>query len=163
MTGFMRKSLLVLCVCFIVFLLPRGAKGQGTENLKRYKIWNASASSWDGADKPGRAIDNNLATRWTTPSADKRAWIAFDLHFRKNIDTIVIAWEAANARVYRIQISDDKKNWRTVFKQHQGKSGMDLVRLTHHVRAQYIRLLCTQKALKDCGYSIYEFQVFGEQ
>jgi hypothetical protein len=87
----------------------------------------------------------------------------FDYGLRKYIETIVIAWEAAYAKVYRIQVSDDAERWRTVFTEHQGHSGIQVIQFASMVRGRYIRILCSQKANDDFGYSIFEFQIFGEQ
>jgi len=135
-----------------------------TMNLDKYEPQSITASSSSDEEcMPGLAADNNMPTRWDSDHNEAKSWIVFDYGLRKYIETIVIAWEAAFAKVYRIQVSEDGEHWRTVFTEHQGHAGLQVIQFSSMVKGRYIRVLCSQKANDDYGYSIYEFQIFGEQ
>jgi hypothetical protein len=53
------------------------------------------------------AHDNNTATRWESTQKVDPQWIRYDMGSSKPIRTIVIDWEAANAKNYTIEGSDD--------------------------------------------------------
>jgi hypothetical protein len=153
--------MLVIALC--IFLAPV-AETAMTANLDKYEPWSVEASSTAGEDaEPALAADNNLTTRWSSDSGEQKTWIMFDYGLRKYIQTIVIAWEAAYAKVYRIQVSEDGEHWRTVFVEHQGHEGLQVIQFSSMVRGRYVRLQCSQKANDDYGYSIFEFQIYGEQ
>jgi len=135
-----------------------------TMNLDKYEPWSITASSSNDEEAvPGFAADNNLVTRWDSDHNEAKSWIMFDYGLRKYIETIVIAWEAAFAKVYRIQVSEDGEHWRLVHTEHQGHAGLQVIQFASMVKGRYVRVQCSQKANDDYGYSIYEFQIFGEQ
>src|SRR5690606_12143287 len=86
----------------------------------------ATASSHMEGREPWRVLNGRLLgndfsddSRWTSSfdPADRDnpiyddAWIAVDLGTPRPINQIVLRWEAAYARRYDIQISDDGTNW----------------------------------------------------
>ena len=50
-------------------------------------------------------------------------WWQVDFGDVVELDRMVIHWEAANALVYEIQLSDDGTAWRTVRRQDHGPGG----------------------------------------
>jgi hypothetical protein len=153
-----------IVIAGFMFFTTVSVDGAMTMNLDKYEPWSVTASSDNGEEATaGLAADNNLATRWDSNHDEAKSWIMFDYGLRKYIETIVIAWEGAFAKVYRIQVSEDGEHWRTVFTEHQGYAGLQVIQFSSMVRGRYVRLLCSQKASDDYGYSIYEFQVYGEQ
>ena len=135
-----------------------------TMNLDKYEPQSITASSSNGEEcMPGLAADNNLKTRWDSDHNEAKSWIMFDYGLRKYIKTIIIAWEDAFAKVYRIQVSEDGEHWRSVHMEHQGHQGLQVIQFASMVKGRYVRVQCSQKANDDYGYSIYEFQVYGEQ
>jgi hypothetical protein len=152
---------LLLSLSFFVNSMADSAM---TKNVDKYDPWTIEASSYNGDEaQPALAADNDLTTRWDSDHSESKSWIMFDYGLRKYIETIVIAWEAAYAKVYRIQVSEDGERWHTVFTEHQGHSGIQVIQFARMVRGRYVRILCSQKANDDFGYSIFEFQIFGEQ
>ena len=148
---------------FMVLSVP-SVDGAMTMNLDKYEPWSVTASS-DNCEEstPAMAADNNLATRWDSAHDEEKSWIMFDYGLRKYIETIVIAWEEVFAKVYRIQVSEDGERWRTVFTQHQGQAGLQVIQFSSMVKGRYVRVQCSCKASDDFGYSIFEFQVFAEK
>lgn len=147
-----------------IFLITPPADGAMTVDLDKYEPWSVIASSDNGSESlPIMAADNILGTRWDSDHSEAKSWIKFDYGLRKYIKTIVIAWEAAYAKVYHIQVSEDGELWKTVFTEHHGHEGLQVIQFSSRVKGRYVRIQCSQKANKDYGYSIFEFQIFGDQ
>ena len=74
----------------------------------------ATASSTDGSDNgPGKATDGDPGTRWSSGYEDDQ-WIRVDLGSSVPFDRVVITWEAAYAKTYTVQVSDDGDTWTDV-------------------------------------------------
>jgi hypothetical protein len=102
-------------------------------------------------------VDGNNATRWSSVFADSQ-WIAIDLGSRKPIRRVVLNWERAYGRSYKIQISDDNVTWKDIFTTGSGNGGIDdLLGLSGTGR--YIRMLGTTRGTA-WGYSLYEMSVY---
>ncbi|HAN78596.1 MAG TPA: beta-glucosidase, partial [Bacteroidales bacterium] len=77
------------------------------------KAFLVSASEAGLGNLPQNAIDGNLATRWSSPYSDPQ-WYQIDLGKRYDIKKVVLIWEVASAKDYRIEESNDAVNWTTV-------------------------------------------------
>lgn len=116
----------------------------------------ASASSGTAS----AAIDNNNGTRWESLFTDPQ-WIMVDLGLKKHITDMIISWEAANAKDYIIEVSNNGTDWTTIVTKTAMASGSRTDRLYDiNVDAQYVRLTGTARNLAY-GYSIWEFKIFG--
>jgi hypothetical protein len=74
----------------------------------------ASSSSVDDPSRPAsNAVDGDDSTRWASADEDGQ-WIQVDLGSRQTFDQVKITWERAYPLDYRIQVSDDASEWRTV-------------------------------------------------
>ncbi|OGR85676.1 MAG: hypothetical protein A2901_07885 [Elusimicrobia bacterium RIFCSPLOWO2_01_FULL_54_10] len=102
------------------------------------------------------AFDGNTTTRWSSAFSDPQ-WIMVNYGSVKTISRVVIQWEAAYARAYRIQVSLNGTTWTDVFTTNNGVGGTEVINITP-VNAQYIRMYGTQRAT-TYGYSIYEMTV----
>lgn len=118
-----------------------------------------TASYEDGSYTAAKAIDGNGSTRWSTDhSNDNNAWISVDLGDVYNVSKVVLSWEAAYAKEYKIQISDDGEHWTDAYHTASGGGGNETVTIrkdTRHIRMQGIQ---PQTAY---GYSLYELEVYG--
>ncbi|MCG2704785.1 MAG: CHAT domain-containing protein, partial [Candidatus Omnitrophica bacterium] len=65
------------------------------------------------------AFDNNLGTRWASLFSDPQ-WIYVDLGESVPIGYIKLKWQMASARSYDIQVSNDAKKWKTVWRTSNG-------------------------------------------
>ncbi|MGW1763273.1 family 20 glycosylhydrolase [Streptomyces sp. NPDC002073] len=120
-----------------------------------------SASSTETADFPAAAAtDGDPATRWSSAYADPQ-WLQVDLGAAKAVTRVVLRWEAAYGKAYQIQVSDDASTWRTLRSTTAGTGGTEtLTGLAGSGR--YVRLYATQRGTAY-GYSLYAFEVYGEQ
>jgi len=118
----------------------------------------ATASSTENAGTPaGNAVDGNTGTRWSSAFADPQ-WIQVDLGQSATITQVVLNWEAAYARSFQLQVSDNGSTWTNVYTTTAGTGGVQTLNLTGTGR--YVRLNGTERATAY-GYSLWEFQVYG--
>ncbi|WP_455432451.1 discoidin domain-containing protein [Streptomyces leeuwenhoekii] len=119
----------------------------------------ATASSAEGtAFAASAAVDGNLTgTRWASQWSDNQ-WLQVDLGRTTAISRTVLTWEAAYAKAYDIQLSDNGSDWRTVKSVTAGDGGTDDITVSGTGR--YVRLQGITRAT-GYGYSLWEFQVYG--
>ncbi|SDR83925.1 discoidin domain-containing protein [Actinopolymorpha singaporensis] len=77
-----------------------------------------ASSSYGEASVPAKAVDGDPATRWANSAAERptmKGWFAVDLGASRTVSRVTIQWqEDAWPISYRIEVSDDGQNWRTV-------------------------------------------------
>ncbi|WP_435190254.1 cellulase family glycosylhydrolase [Streptomyces sp. bgisy126] len=120
---------------------------------------NAWASSTEAGNNPDRAVDGNPATRWGSAFQDNQ-WINVDLGASRTVSRVVLDWEAAYARGYRVQVSNspDFSTWTDLYATTTGDGGTDT--LTVNGTGRYVRVLGQSRAT-PYGISLYEFRVYG--
>ncbi|MGW1339636.1 discoidin domain-containing protein [Kribbella sp. NPDC002412] len=105
------------------------------------------------------AVDGSTATRWASAEGVDPQWIRVDLGQPATVRRVKLNWEAAYAKAYRIEISDDGSTFRTIKDVADGNGGTDdLTGLQAHGR--YLRLVGTKRGTLY-GYSLWELQVYG--
>lgn len=135
---------------------PAGGGG-GTLFSQGRNAW--ASSSENGSNTPDKAVNGNTGTRWSSAFQDNQ-WINVDLGASHQISKVVLNWEDAYAKVYKVQISDDPNfgTWADLDTTANGDGGTDT--LTVSGTGRYVRVLGRQRAT-PYGVSLYEFQVFG--
>jgi hypothetical protein len=117
----------------------------------------ATASSAENAGTPAAAaFDGNPATRWSSAFGDPQ-WLQVDLGARATVSQVTLSWEAAYARAFQIQVSDNATTWTTVYSTTTGTGGNQTLAVT----GRYVRMTGTARATAF-GYSLWEFGVIGE-
>ncbi len=117
----------------------------------------AASTSYSGLPA-SNATDGNLSSRWSSQFSDSE-WIYVDLGAVFTIDQVILRWETAYGRGYRIQISNDASTWSDVYSTTTGDGGVDEITLSAPASGRYVRLLGTQRATAY-GYSLWEFEVY---
>ncbi|MBO3100774.1 glycoside hydrolase family 3 N-terminal domain-containing protein [Cellulomonas fengjieae] len=134
-------------------------------------------SDADGTFPPDAAIDADPATRWASgngPDEDVpyAQWVQVDLGAEASVDHVVLAWEAAFAAGYEVQVAttapDDPASWTAVHAEEAGDGGTDDVTFAA-TDARYVRVHMTQRTSFDWdparphwyGYSLFSFEVYG--
>ncbi|HEY1017136.1 MAG TPA: discoidin domain-containing protein, partial [Herpetosiphonaceae bacterium] len=116
----------------------------------------ASASTVWAGNSAAFAVDGNSGTRWESAHSDPQ-WLQIDLGAARAVCRVVLNWEAAYAKAYQIQLSNDGSAWSTVYSTASGDGGIDDVAVSGTGR--YLRMVGTQRAL-GYGYSLWEAQVY---
>ncbi|WP_079008509.1 family 20 glycosylhydrolase [Streptomyces sp. XY431] len=129
----------------------------GPGNLARNRP--TTASSTETPDFPAAfATDGDGGTRWSSAYGDPQ-WLQVDLGSTQAVNRVVLRWETAYGRAFRIQVSDDGATWRTIASVTSGTGGVqDLTGLSGSGR--YIRMYGTARGT-SWGYSLYEIEVYG--
>jgi beta-galactosidase len=109
---------------------------------------------------PSNATDGNVNSRWSSLFSDGQ-WIYVDLGSVLTIHRVVLRWEAAYGRGYKLQVSGDASTWSEVYSTTTGDGGVDEISLSSPALGRYLRMLGTQRATAY-GYSLYELEVYGE-
>ncbi|MFK0284552.1 discoidin domain-containing protein [Streptomyces sp. NPDC090499] len=118
----------------------------------------ATASSEENAGTTAvNAVDGNTGTRWSSAFTDDQ-WLQVDLGATAQVSQVVLNWETAYGKDYKVQISADGSNWTDLQSVTGGDGGTDT--LTVSGQGRYVRMLGVHRATQ-WGYSLWEFQVFG--
>ncbi|MEV8376230.1 discoidin domain-containing protein [Kribbella sp. NPDC056861] len=117
-----------------------------------------TASSSEGASTaPAGAVDGDLNTRWSSAWQDNQ-WIQVDLGATSTIEQVVLRWEAAYAKEYRIEVSGNGQNWTSIYSTVNSPGGNETLNVTGSGR--YVRMFGVKRA-NGYGMSLFEFQVLG--
>ena len=101
-------------------------------------------------------MDNNYSTRWASEWVDT-AWLQVDLGSVQSFNRVLLGWEAAYAKAYTVQVSNDGSNWSTIYTTTAGNGGFDDLQINGTGR--YVRVNGTGRATAY-GYSLWEFGVY---
>ncbi|MFI1151447.1 discoidin domain-containing protein [Streptomyces sp. NPDC020817] len=149
-------ALTAALIAALLVLLPGSAAQAAPVLLSQGRP--VTASSQENAGTPASAaVDGDNATRWSSQFSDPQ-WIQVDLGAPARLSQVVLRWETAYAKAYRIDLSTDGAGWSTAYSTTTATGGV----ATHDITgtARYVRVYGTQRATQ-WGYSLFEFQVFG--
>ncbi len=79
----------------------------------------------------------------------------------KEIAAIVLKWENAHATSYKLQVSDDARNWKDVHVNNNSKGGNEEIKIKPQT-ARYVKMQGLKRATQ-WGYSLYEMEVYGKK
>ncbi|MFE7626979.1 MULTISPECIES: discoidin domain-containing protein [unclassified Streptomyces] len=120
----------------------------------------ASGSENDAAG-PGKAVDGDGSTRWTSDGADD-AWIQVDLGSSIRVSSVTLDWdETAYGKKYVLEVSGNGTDWTAFYTEDAGTGGS----VTAHTYPQettgrYVRMRGVERATGS-GYSLASFKVYG--
>ncbi|WP_329102112.1 penicillin acylase family protein [Micromonospora sp. NBC_01699] len=137
-----------------VVSFPAG-RGDDVSNLAAGRT--ATASSSQLGNGAARAVDGDPGTRWASSWSDNQS-ITVDLGSVRPVGRVVLAWEAAYARSYRIEVSTDGTTWQPVWSTTTGDGGTDNITFTP-TEARYIRTHGLTRAT-TFGFSLWEFETY---
>ncbi|MFD5102828.1 discoidin domain-containing protein [Streptomyces albidochromogenes] len=144
-------------VATMLLFVPAGTAEAAPTLLSQGKP--VTASSEENAGTPASsAVDGNTTTRWSSAHTDPQ-WLRVDLGASARISQVVLNWETAYGKGYRIELSANGSDWTTAYQTTTGDGGTDTVDLTGEAR--YIRVHGTTRGTQY-GYSLWEFKVYGE-
>jgi hypothetical protein len=116
----------------------------------------ATASSSHAGYPPAEAFDDDLETRWSSLYSDHQ-WLCVDLGTPRTIDRVVLRWQKAYGKDYKIQVSGDGRQWTDVYAAAGKTGGSDDIAFPA-VKTRYVRLLGLKRGTR-WGYSLWEFEV----
>jgi hypothetical protein len=124
--------------------------------------WVATASASGGGTTPGKALDGNLTTRWTTgvPQANGQ-WFQVDMLQPQTFVKVVLNADGAASdypRAYQVYASNDPLNWGTAIATGNGTSSITQITIPQKT-ARYLKIVQTGSATN--WWSIAELTVYG--
>ncbi|RYZ22359.1 MAG: glycosyl hydrolase family protein, partial [Sphingobacteriales bacterium] len=87
---------------------------------------------------------------------DDPEWISIDLGSNQTFNKVVVNWESAFGKSYKIQVSNDNENWQDIYTTTTGSGG--LVNIDTNASGRYVRLYGTERGT-DFGYSVFELEI----
>ncbi|MCR5703429.1 MAG: discoidin domain-containing protein [Eubacterium sp.] len=102
------------------------------------------------------AVDGDEGTRWSS-NFDDNAWMSVDLGEEYSINRVIIKWENAYGKDYKIMTSTDGEHWTTAKNLTNQNGGTDDFTFDT-VNARYVKMQGVTRGT-GYGYSIWEFQV----
>jgi F5/8 type C domain/LiaF transmembrane domain len=103
-----------------------------------------------------KAVDGDDKTRWSSDFRDGQ-WLSLDFGVPTSLNRVRMYWEAAYAKDYELQVSNDGAHWTTARRVTEARGGIEEQELGTTTR--YLRLLCTRRAT-PYGVSLWELQAF---
>lgn len=108
------------------------------------------------------AADKNAGSRWESAINVDPSWLTLDLGSARNLSSIAIDWEAANAANYLIQGSNDNTNWTQLAAKTGGTFGNRTDTTAVSGTYRYVRIYGTTRSTgNQWGYSIWEVRITG--
>ncbi|MFJ8886727.1 discoidin domain-containing protein [Streptomyces sp. NPDC102402] len=118
-----------------------------------------TASSEENYGTPATAaVDGNANTRWSSAASDPQ-WIRVDLGATTKLSQVVLDWETAYGKGYRVELSANGSDWSTAYQTTDGDGGTDTLNISGEAR--YVRVYGTARGT-GYGFSLWEFKVYGE-
>lgn len=118
-------------------------------------------------NKPDFLTDGNLERGYQTacvssnkdnPYEDPQTW-SIDLGRSYEIDKIVLYWESAAAKKYKIYVSENKTDWMEVASEEAGEKGRFKYDFAP-TNARYVKIELEERTIEIYGYCMYEWQIF---
>ena len=118
-------------------------------------------------NKPDFLTDGNLERGYQTacvssnkdnPYEDSQTW-SMDLGRSYEIDKVVLYWENAAAKKYKIYVSENKTDWMEVASEEAGEKGRFKYDLAP-TNARYVKIELEERTMEIYGYCMYEWQIF---
>ncbi|WP_344395841.1 discoidin domain-containing protein [Streptomyces vastus] len=148
---------LVTTIGLALTLLTAAAPPAAAADLLSQGKPATSSSTENASTSASAAVDGNTGTRWSSTFSDPQ-WLRVDLGATATISQVVLRWEAAYARAFQIQTSDNGTAWTTIYSTTTGTGGVQTLDVNGSGR--YVRVHGTQRGTAY-GYSLWEFQVYG--
>lgn len=126
-------------------------------NNLAYEKRAVASSTTNDAGNADAVSDGNSGSRWASAYSDDQ-WIYLDLGQPTGFDEVILNWEDAYAKAYKLQVSEDAVSWRDIYERTNGQGGREIIKLTP-VQARFVRMKGVKRATK-WGYSLYDFEVY---
>ena len=132
-------------------------RGDDLTNLAQGR--SVSASSTQLGYSKAAATDGDPSTRWSSWWTDNQ-WITVDVGSARTFSRVILRWETAYGKDYRIEVSDDNSTWRTVATVTGGNGGIDNLTFPA-ATARYVKMTGVHRGT-SYGYSLWEFEAYAK-
>jgi hypothetical protein len=164
-TSSRRPSTLLLAFAAVLALVgglllasPDRAKAAADPVISNGK--SATASSAETSALGAQyAFDGDPATRWSSAEGVDPQWVRVDLGATATVSRVKLTWEAAYAKAYRVEMSQDGVTWTPIATETAGNGGTDDLSALSG-KGRYLRVYGTARGT-SYGYSLFEAEVYG--
>ena len=120
-------------------------------------------------EEPGFTADKAFTTstsndsRWSSYSAsgdNDNQWIAVDLGEVYEINRVVLNWEAAFGKDYRIEVSLNGTSWTLALLISNNPSAGRVEHTFPPVNAKHVRMFGIERGFEHGGFSLFQFEVY---
>ena len=138
-------------------LAPPGA------NLALHKpTFDSSEENPNGTQGPNAVDGDTTVTRWGSNFSavldPDNQWLDVDLGSVRKFNRVVLRWENAYGRAYKIQYSNDRQTWQDAYQEDTGTGGVEDISFPS-VSGRYVRMQGVKRGTQY-GYSLFEFEVY---
>jgi hypothetical protein len=126
----------------------------------------ATASRLEASYAPSLAIDGNSSTRWSSYQSgaeNNNQWLAVDLGNTYKVNKVVLNWETSYGKSYKIEVSTNGTSWTEVFNITNNASAGVKTHTFTPTNARHVRMYGVERGYEYGGFSLYEFEIYGEQ
>ena len=108
-------------------------------------------------EEPVSMTDANEKTKWESDFGDQQ-WAYIDLGEMNPVNHVRLNWDNSCAKIYKIQLSLDSKNWKDVYYTSEGEPGIIDIKFKT-ADASFVRMYCIEKNTRY-RVSLWSFQVY---
>lgn len=120
---------------------------------------SSTHQEWEGEGTSDALIDGDLKTRWSSDYSEPQS-VTLDFGSPERLELVRLHWEAAAARSYDVELSQDGQTWEQI-RQATGKTNaprVDTIAVNGR-KARYLRLKLKERLSEGWGFSLYEIEV----
>jgi len=145
-----------------------GASGGGVSgaDLARSHRVDVKASREEGSYTAANAFDGSSTTRWSSyenNAQNDSQWIAVELDAVYKVNRVVLNWEGAYGKHYRIDVSTNGTSWSKAFETTNNDGAGRRVHEFAAVDAKHVRMYGVVRGFEHGGFSLFDFEVYGEE
>lgn len=156
----------------ITFPGPRSARFVPSNLAKGMTVSASSTAEVGGMFRPESAVDGRMDTRWASRIWEKvPEWFRIDLGATEEVEKVVLYWELEAVK-FRVSLSEDGKNWRTVADVASSVGQGPEVVTFPASKARFVKLDLLERPEKmgtpyghslwtPWGFSLWEVEVYG--
>lgn len=126
-------------------------------NLARGKKAFSSSDGVKDYLDASAVTDGNTGSAWSAKPG-KGQWVCVDLGEPAEVSEMVLSWESAASKKYRILMSDDAENWTAVYTAENGSVPIQEIRIDP-VKARYFKVLNLEEGLRSMA--LHEIELYG--
>jgi beta-galactosidase len=103
----------------------------------------ASSEETDKGNTANMAFDGDSNTRWCAADGSMNQWLAVDFGKITPLGSVEIEWENTLAYQYKVEVSDDRKSWKTVVDRTQNHDAAHLDKAALDSTGRFVRVTVT--------------------
>jgi hypothetical protein len=140
-------------------------------NLQQCAVGATVIASSTHSGEPGETnasalVDGDLTTRWSSDYAEPQN-IVIQLKKPATLSKLRLHWENASAAKYCVYLSQDGKNWTSMYLYMSMGGGEPVARIDEvdlkNTLASWIKLDMQSRINKQWGFSLYEIEALGSE